>query len=207
MGATESLYPTEGLDVGRVLLVVPDHWTRVLLRAELVERGFDAVGASSLKTALHVPNDDERGPVRVILLDEGALSGDDATALDALSLRHENAPIALLAGAFAEPRVGPFRRIVRRPTSIGVLVSLVQELWTETSPSSARKAGRTSIFETRMGPPWPSVRCQVCARSRHLEPLRTEPERQRGATEFRKFTREHASCVQAFQQRAASESR
>jgi len=207
MGATEPLYPTEGLDVGRVLLVVPDHWTRVLLRAELVERGFDAVGASSLKTALGVPSDDERGPVRVILLDEAALSGDDAAALDALSLRHENAPIALLASAFAEPRVGPFRRIIRRPTSIGVLVSLVQELWSETSPSSARKAGRASVFDTRLGPPWPYVRCRVCARSRHLEPVRTEAERQRCATEFRKFTREHASCVQEYQQRAASETR
>jgi hypothetical protein len=207
MGATEELSPTGGLDVGRVLLVIPDHWTRVLLRAELVERGFDAVGASSLKSARNVANNDERGPVRVILLDEGALSGDDNASVDALSSRHENAPIALLASAFAEPRVGPFRRIIRRPTSIGVLVSLVQELWKETSPSSARKNARASVFETRMGPPWPYVRCRVCSRSRHLEPLRTEPERQRGATEFRKFIREHASCMQEQQRRPAREPR
>jgi hypothetical protein len=200
MSAREEPHATEGLDIGRVLIVVPDHWTRVLLRAELLEHSFDTVGASSLKAALGIAGADERGPIRVILLDDGALATEDGNLLEALATRYENAPIVLLAAAFSEPRVGPFRRIVRRPTSIGTLVNLVHELWGETSPSFVRKnGGGIDAFSSRLAPPWPTIQCQICGKSRHLESVRHEQERQRANTEFRKFMREHSSCIQIWQ--------
>src|SRR5215471_7581439 len=80
MTAPEQTQLTEGPAWGRLLLVVPDHWTRVLLRAELLEEGYEAVGATSMEAALSVPKADTRGPVRLILLDQDALSGQHASA-------------------------------------------------------------------------------------------------------------------------------
>jgi hypothetical protein len=203
MSAKEEPHTVEGLDIGRVLIIVPDHWTRVLLRAELLEHSFDTVGASSIKAALNLTTADERGPIRVVLLDEGALSTGDETLLESLVTRYENAPIVLLASAFSEPRVGPFRRIVRRPTSIQALVNLVHELWGETSPSFVRKSSAASnAFITRSSQPWPAIWCRICGQSRHGETVRHEQERQRVNTDFRKFMREHLTCIQEWQRRS-----
>src|SRR5205823_12378760 len=46
-----------------ILLVLHDQWPRSLLRAELIERGYDAVGAPDLRTAFRLPSLGEpRGP-------------------------------------------------------------------------------------------------------------------------------------------------
>jgi Response regulators consisting of a CheY-like receiver domain and a winged-helix DNA-binding domain len=58
----------------RVLLVMPEQWPRALLRAELRERGYDALGAPGVAAALAYPvSAPARGPVRLILIDQAAL--------------------------------------------------------------------------------------------------------------------------------------
>jgi len=193
MTAPEQPQLTEVPAWGRLLLVVPDHWTRVLLRAELLEEGYEAVGATSMETALVVPKADVRGPVRLILLDQDALSGQHASAARSLAARHGGAPIILLASTLSMPPAGPFRSIVRRPTTIGGLVSAIRDLVGEGGTPRPIPSGK-DVFTVRMGPPWPLIHCRRCGKARHVEPVRGERERERARAELRKFTLEHATC-------------
>src|SRR5262252_4172227 len=167
MTAPEQTQLTEGPAWGRLLLVVPDHWTRVLLRAELLEEGYEAVGATSMETALGVPKADARGPVRLILLDQDALSGQHASAARSLAARHGGAPIILLASALSMPPAGPFRAVIHRPTTIGGLVSAIRDLVGEGGPPRPAPTGK-DVFSMRTGPPWPSIHCRLCGKARHL---------------------------------------
>lgn len=139
--------PTEGaasLPL-RVLLVLPDQWPRALLRAALREAGYDALGAPSLDAALLYPaEDEERGPVRAILVDQATLTEPEADAiLDTLLQRHGRPATVLLAhSAFAYPHLAPtaasrWQRIVQRPASIADLVGTVEALL-PLPPASAR---------------------------------------------------------------------
>jgi DNA-binding response OmpR family regulator len=111
---------------------MPDQWPRALLRAALRDAGYDALGAPGLAAALRyraqLPG---RGPVRVIVVDQAALGGEDWQArLDALSRRHSGPDLLLLARALTEPpnpggETG-WRDVVRRPVSIADLVGAVQ---------------------------------------------------------------------------------
>jgi hypothetical protein len=117
----------------RVLLVMPEQWPRALLRAALREAGYDAVGAPGLAGALRyrasVP---ERGPVRLVMIDQAALTGADAGELAALSHRHGHPPLMLLAKGGPAAPLPPaaqdivWHRIVRRPASIAELVDAVR---------------------------------------------------------------------------------
>jgi len=112
---------------------MPDQWPRALLRAALRESGYDALGAPSLTGALRYRADaPDRGPVRVILVDQGALIGENAGArLNALARRHGNPALVLLGRAGAGPGSTPeggWRRTVRRPASIAELVEAVRAL-------------------------------------------------------------------------------
>src|SRR4051794_21364037 len=102
----------------RVLLVMPEQWPRALLRAALREVGYDALGAPGLGGALRyraeVPG---RGPVRVVLVDQGVLQGDEAfPLLTTLLHRHGDPTPILLARAAPMPRLpdkaepGPWAR-------------------------------------------------------------------------------------------------
>lgn len=110
----------------RVLLVLPDQWPRALLRAELREEGYDAVGARSLEEALvYRPEVSERGPVRLVLVDGDAVR---ESAMAELLGRHRDPPAALLAHAAQEVPPGPWVRVIRRPVSIADLARVVREL-------------------------------------------------------------------------------
>ena len=112
----------------RVLLVMPEHWPRALLRAELIERGYDVVGAPDLQTALLArPVEKERGPVRVIVIDQEALVEPQNRLLDLLLSRHRNPRLVLLARAQLETPSGPWDQIVRRPALIGEIASAVEQ--------------------------------------------------------------------------------
>jgi hypothetical protein len=115
---------------------MPEQWPRALLRAALREVGYDALGAPGLPGALRyraeVPG---RGAVRLVLVDQAALQGDEAfPRLTALLHRHEDPAALLLARAapmpvppdMAEP--APWARVVRRPVSIEDIVAAVREL-------------------------------------------------------------------------------
>ena len=131
--------------VPRILLVMPEQWPRALLRAALREAGYDAVGAPGLPAALRyrtvVP---ERGPVRLVVLDQAALRGAEAgRELATLSSRHGHPDLMLLArggSTVALPTLTPeigWRRIVRRPASIAQLVDAVRTIL-PLPPESAR---------------------------------------------------------------------
>ena len=110
---------------------MPDQWPRALLRAALREAGYDALGAPGLPGALRYRADaSDRGPVRVILVDQDALTGDDAGAeLNALARRHGDPALLLLARVGSGTDITPggrWRHMVRRPASIAELVEAVQ---------------------------------------------------------------------------------
>jgi len=112
---------------------MPDQWPRALLRAALRDAGYDALGAPGLAGALRYRADaPDRGPVRVILIDQGALIGEDAGAqLNGLARRHGKPELVLLGSAGAGPDSTPeggWRRTVRRPASIAELVETVRNL-------------------------------------------------------------------------------
>ena len=120
----------------RVLLVMPEQWPRALLRAALREAGYDAVGSTGLAAALRYGAESrDRGPVRVVLVDQAALADEEsATLLDALLRRHGSPVPLLLARAMpayplpAAATPAPWRRVIRRPASIADLVAEVQTL-------------------------------------------------------------------------------
>ena len=113
--------------VPRILIVSPEQWPRALLRAELVHAGYDAIGASTLARALRYPREDpERGPVRLIVVEERAATA-DPTALAGARARYSGVPFVLVhrAGA-ALP--GPWASKLRRPVTIGEIAATVRRL-------------------------------------------------------------------------------
>jgi DNA-binding response OmpR family regulator len=120
------------LPAPRILLIMPEQWPRALLRAALREAGYDAAGAPGLPGALHYrATDPDRGPVRLVVIDQDALRGPEAgSELAALIARHGRPGLMLLArGAAPLPPVArdfEWHHTVRRPASIAELVEAVR---------------------------------------------------------------------------------
>ncbi len=116
----------------RVLLVMPDQWPRALLRAALREAGYDAVGAPSLPAALRYPAQvSDRGPLRLVLVDQAVLDDEGAATLLAALLRRHQDPVPLLLARATRPSPPPppgaaWRHVISRPASLGDLVAAVQ---------------------------------------------------------------------------------
>ena len=114
----------------RVLVVMPDQWPRAMLRAALREKGYDAVGTRNLDSALRIRRDEaERGPVRLIIVDQPALAsaGDQ---LEKLLERHR-APLTLLLARSTQAAPegqGHWQKILRRPLSIADVVTASEAL-------------------------------------------------------------------------------
>jgi hypothetical protein len=91
--------------------------------------GYDALGAPDLAGALLYPGVAQpgRGPVGLVLVDQGAL-GKHAEALLPELLERHKAPAVLLAPAGVTPAGGPWARVLHRPTSIADIVREVREL-------------------------------------------------------------------------------
>jgi|SRR5437868_7093950 len=112
----------------RVLIVMPDQWPRALLRAALRERGYDAVGTRNLDSALRIrPYEFERGPVRLIIVDQPALTGDD-NQMKQLLERHRAPATMLLSRSTQLIPEGGWRQILRRPLSIEDIVTASESL-------------------------------------------------------------------------------
>lgn len=111
----------------RILLVMPEHWPRALLRAELIERGYDVVGAPDLTGALLVrPVEKGRGPVRLIAIDQDVIVESQSPLLERLVSRHQNPRLVLLARAQMETPPGSWDQIVRRPALIGEIAAAIE---------------------------------------------------------------------------------
>ena len=118
-----------GFESPRVLLILPEHWPRALLRAQLREDGYDAVGARSVDEALvYRPEVPERGRVGLVLVDGAALGGTSDATLGELLARHGDPPAVLLAHAGSKVPLGSWVRVVRRPVTIAEIARVVREV-------------------------------------------------------------------------------
>jgi hypothetical protein len=112
-----------------VLIAMADQWPRALLRAALREVGYDAVGTRSIATALRIRAfERNRGPVRLLIVDQSAWSGAAAKEFARLLSRH-NAPatILLARSTVARPNES-WGRVLLRPVSVADVVVAVQEV-------------------------------------------------------------------------------
>jgi hypothetical protein len=100
---------------------------RSLLRAALEADGWDAIGARTMGEALtHPPADPERGPVRLLIVDQRALI-DGNGLFDELYQRHRRPPVLLIASHVETTPEGPWQ-VVRRPLRIGEVVKVARQV-------------------------------------------------------------------------------
>jgi DNA-binding response OmpR family regulator len=112
-----------------VLVVMPEQWPRALLRSALREAGYDAVGTRTLSSALRIPvTTPERGPVRLIVVDQAALDGDAHDRLERLVASHGHPPTMLLARSTSATPGGSWDRVLQRPVSVADIASAVQSM-------------------------------------------------------------------------------
>ena len=110
----------------RVLIVMPDQWTRVLLRAALREVGYDAVGTRTLQSAMRIRvSEIDRSGVKLIIIDQDTVN--DMVAVKELLQRHR-APAVLVARRTSATPAGPWQRVLYRPVSIDEIVGAVQSI-------------------------------------------------------------------------------
>jgi hypothetical protein len=109
---------------------MPEQWPRALLRAALRDAGYDALGAPGLSAALRYrPDVADRGPVRLVVLDQETLSdAAEPEQLAQLLRRHGDPAIVLLARATRATPPGNWRRVIQRPASIAEIVAAVEQL-------------------------------------------------------------------------------
>jgi hypothetical protein len=112
----------------RILLVMPAQWPRALLRAALREVGYDAVGTRTVKGARALlPPSEGRGPVRLILIDQDALTEEARSDLEMLR-RSWDAPLVLLAPTTRRVSEGGWAGVLRRPLTVGELTQAIERL-------------------------------------------------------------------------------
>jgi hypothetical protein len=110
----------------RVVVAMAEQWPRALLRAALLEAGYDAVGARSVAEALaQGRGDPERDPIKLLVVDRPVLVGAERFLEELVSLHGR--PICLLVAPAGEVAPeGPWREVLRRPVSIGEIVEAVR---------------------------------------------------------------------------------
>lgn len=106
---------------------MPEQWPRALLRAALREVGYDAVGTRTLGSAFRVnPDEPDRGPVRLVILDQSVLADEADDQLAQLLARHGLPATILLARPTLALPDGSWQRVLRRPVSVGEIVAEAQ---------------------------------------------------------------------------------
>jgi hypothetical protein len=107
-----------------VWIVNADHWPRAYLRAELIERGYDAIGFVTLRDAItRLLLARSRRP-RLLVIDlHGEVTDDRVRDV----LLRERVPVLGIAdGAHSAPETrAPFVAILRRPLTIGAIAEAV----------------------------------------------------------------------------------
>lgn len=117
------------METPRVLIVMRAQWPRALIRAALRDVGYDALGARDLDEAVSYPaEEDDRGRVRLIILDQGTIEGGDPGLLVELSERYGDFLTLLLESAVLPPVQGVWPNVLRHPVAIGDIVKATQRL-------------------------------------------------------------------------------
>jgi len=121
----------------RVWIVDGDQWPRAVLRAELIERGYDAVGFVALRDAVvRLVSFPRQGPQAIVVDLQGQM--DDVSLLAAL-FRRGIAVVAITGAAeAATPGVRdlPWAALLHRPVTIGAVADalLASDLQGTSSP-------------------------------------------------------------------------
>ena len=113
----------------RVLIVMADQTDRALLRAALRAAGYDALGAGDPDEALAYPAAEAgRGPVRLVIVDQGAVQSDDFDVLTRMRQRFAEPATLFLASAVAPPSREPWDRVIQRPVSVADILRTARQL-------------------------------------------------------------------------------
>ncbi len=92
-----------------------------------MERGYDAIGATSLLTAMRYPErDPDRGPVRLLILDQSAL--DSPVLLERLRAHHPGCRTLLIAPGGSPTPPGHWDLLLHRPISVGDVATAAESL-------------------------------------------------------------------------------
>jgi DNA-binding response OmpR family regulator len=117
--------------VGEILLIAADWRLRALVRAQLLEEGFEVRALPALEVALaHLTGGGAR-PGLILLDTQGAAF--DAQAVSALRQVSGQAPLILCGGAWSQVEAWQegltAARVLRRPFRVGDLVEEVRRNW------------------------------------------------------------------------------
>jgi hypothetical protein len=110
-----------------VWIVNRDHWPRAYLRAELIERGYDAIGFVTLKDAVvRLMLARSRRPFLLVIDAAGQVLDDRLRAV----LIRERVPVLAIADAAgdAQEAIVPAVKVIRRPLTIGAIADAVDDL-------------------------------------------------------------------------------
>ena len=106
-----------------------DQWPRAHLRSALREAGYDAVGTRDLQNALRLaPVATDRGPVRLVVLDQQVLHAEADAQLREVRERFADPRLLLVASALSTHPAGEWARVIARPLSVADIVVAVQAL-------------------------------------------------------------------------------
>jgi DNA-binding response OmpR family regulator len=116
----------------RIWIIGADQWPRALLRAELIERGYEAVGFERVRDALirllAAPGEHPQALV-IDLGSDGRPKTDDAPVS---SLVRAGAPLVGITRAVASDdeasRGVPWKALLTRPISIGEIADAIERL-------------------------------------------------------------------------------
>ena len=112
-----------------IWIVNAAHWPRAFLRAELIERGYDATGFVTLEDAVHrlrLTRVRERRPALLVLDRHEQAMDESASAL----LHQAGVPVLAVAD-LAHPsgdRIGPIVEVLHRPLTIGNIADAVERI-------------------------------------------------------------------------------
>jgi len=108
-----------------IWIVDAEHWTRACLRAELIERGYDAVGFEDVRDVLIQT---ALAPVRPALL-VVTVPGQRPSDRQVDALKRNGFPIWVVGGTATSPHdplVAVSARLLRRPLTIGAIADEIQ---------------------------------------------------------------------------------
>jgi hypothetical protein len=107
-----------------IWIIGADHWPRALLRAELIERGYDATGFASLEDAVKRLMLPPARPPALLVLDQRDQVVDERTAA---LLSRARVPILVVADIANRggPALGPVVEILHRPVTMGSIADAV----------------------------------------------------------------------------------
>jgi DNA-binding response OmpR family regulator len=118
----------------RIWIVNADHWPRAYLRAELIERGYDATGFETLAAAAARLEGARALRPALLIVDLHEQAVDDGSRA---SLLRERVPILAVADASQadDGRMGPRVGTLHRPLTIGAIADAVDRLMLEGPPA------------------------------------------------------------------------